>query len=119
MKNRSFSERLGFAVKGIRAAWSSESSFRIQTGGAVASIVLLLVLRPAPMWWAIVFLTSSSVLAAELVNTALESVVDRLHPEVDPAIGRAKDCAAGAVLVLSLASLGVAGALVYASVRGL
>ena len=54
-----------------------------------------------------------AVLAAETFNTALEHALDRLHPEQDPAIGLAKDCAAGAVLVLSLVSLCVLATFVF------
>ena len=39
--------------------------------------------------------------APMLFNTALESLIDHLHPEMHPAIKIAKDCAAGAVLLLS------------------
>lgn len=52
-------------------------------------------------------LTIALVWSAELINTALEHLVDHLHPERHSAIKRVKDCAAGAVLVLSLASVAV------------
>jgi len=52
------------------------------------------------------------VVAAELMNTAIENLADLLHPEVHPALRIVKDCAAGAVLVATLAALGVAGALI-------
>ena len=45
------------------------------------------------------------ILAAELFNTALENALDHLSPERHPAIQVAKDCAAGAVLMLSLSGL--------------
>jgi undecaprenol kinase len=44
------------------------------------------------------------VLALELVNAALEYVIDRLHPEIHPEIRFAKDAAAGAVLIASMGS---------------
>ena len=113
MKNRPFPQRVRYAMNGIRLAFRTEASFRTQLVFSFGAFLLLVALRPAPIWWAILLLTVSGVLAAELINTALESVVDRLHPEKDPVIGRAKDCAAGAVLVLSLASLGVAGAMLW------
>jgi len=74
---------------------------------ASAAVALLLVSRPEPMWWAIFFLVISAVLAAELFNTALEHVIDRLHPEVHPLIAQSKDCAAAAVLLLSVAAIGI------------
>lgn len=94
-------------------ALRTESSFRTQALFGAGAVILLILLRPRPMWWAIVLITVAAVLSAELINTALEFVVDRLHPEQHPLIGRAKDCAAGAVLILSLASLGVAAALIW------
>ena len=47
-------------------------------------------------------LTVSFVLAAELVNTAIEHLADHLHPELHPKIKLVKDCAAAAVLVVVL-----------------
>lgn len=113
MKGQSFLKRLGWAWKGIQTAFRTEPSFRTQILFASAALVLLLALRPQAYWWAIVGLTTGGVLSAELVNTALEAVVDHLHPSRHPMIAKAKDCAAGAVLVMSLASLGVVGALLW------
>jgi len=48
------------------------------------------------------------VIAAELINTALEHLADHLHPEQDPRIKLVKDCAAAAVLVLSMGAIWVA-----------
>jgi undecaprenol kinase len=113
MKNQSFSRRLTFALMGLRSAWRSEASFKTQVAAAAAVIAALLWLRPAPLWWAIAAITVAFVLAAELFNTAIENLADHLHPEQDPAIKVVKDCAAGAVLVASVAALGVAAAFAY------
>lgn len=112
MKNRPFRVRMGFAVTGIRACWRGEASFRAQVRLAGLALAALLVLRPAPVWWAAVAICCALVLALELVNSAVEAVIDRLHPEVHPSIGLAKDMLAGAVLVMSFASLLVAIAMV-------
>jgi diacylglycerol kinase (ATP) len=69
------------------------------------------VLRPGPFWWGLVMLASASVLAAEMFNTAIEELVDHLHPEVHPRIGVVKDCAAAGVLIASLGAVGVMVAL--------
>jgi diacylglycerol kinase (ATP) len=45
------------------------------------------------------------VLSAEAVNTAVEALADKLSPEPDPLIKRAKDVAAGAVLIVAIAAL--------------
>ena len=51
------------------------------------------------------------------VSAGLERALDKLHPVKDPLIGQAKDCAAAAVLVMALASLGVLAALLYEVVK--
>ena len=114
MKNRKLRERVGFAVAGWRAAWLREASFRTQAAVAVAGLVGLIVLRPAPIWWAIVAVTVALVLALELINSALESVIDLLHPGIHPEIKAAKDMLAGAVLMISVAAIGVGAALLIA-----
>ena len=102
MKNQSLRRRLGFAVKGIRSAWRSETSFRQQVGVVLGVLLILVWRRPAMAWWALLLMNCGLVLAAELFNTALDNALDYLSPERHPAIAMAKDCAAGAVLLMSL-----------------
>jgi undecaprenol kinase len=104
MKNRPFHRRLHFAVEGIANAFRGEASFRVQCGAAGVVALTLIIKRPDPLWWAVLLLACGAVLAAELLNTALEHALDALHPGIHPGIRAAKDCAAGAVLVLSAAS---------------
>ena len=113
MKNQGFLRRLGFALAGLRETWRAEQSFRIHVVATAGVLAVLLWLRPAASWWAIAALTVAFVMATEIVNTALEGLADHLHPEQHPKIKAVKDCAAGAVLVASIAALGVAAAFVY------
>lgn len=112
MKNRPFGERLGFAAEGLRAGWRREASFRTQATIAGIAAAGLLILRPEPIWWAVVAVTVALVLALELINSALEAVIDLVHPAVHPEIKAAKDMLAGAVLTISIAALVVGVALV-------
>jgi undecaprenol kinase len=105
MKNRPFLNRLRFACMGIAAAFRAETSFRTQVYMALAACVVLWALRPPLIWVALCLLSAGAVLALELVNTALESLADRLHPEIHESIRMAKDCAAGAVLIASCVAL--------------
>lgn len=105
MKNRPFLHRLGYAVAGLVAAWRSEASFRQQLLAAVAAILALCLLQPPLVWWALILLIIGMVLATELINTSLEMVIDRLHPEYHPMLKIAKDCAAAAVLTLSFTAV--------------
>jgi undecaprenol kinase len=111
-KNQALVHRVRFALQGLAAAWHSERNFRIQLGAFVAVVIVLLALGIEPVWWALVLLTSGSVLAAELFNTALEHLADHLHPQTHAQIQIVKDCAAAAVLVSACAALAVGAALV-------
>lgn len=116
MKNQPFPKRLSYSLQGIRVAWRQEASFRFQSLMALAVVALLIVLRPAAVWWALLLLNCGLVLAAELINTALEQALDHLHPEIHPAIKVSKDCAAGAVLIFSLSSVATFLAFLWSAV---
>jgi undecaprenol kinase len=105
LKNQSFFTRFGFAINGIKSAIRSEASFRTQLSIAITVVFVLGILRANPLWWALILLCIGVVLTAEMFNTALEQLIDHIHPERHTAIGLAKDCAAGAVLISSLASV--------------
>jgi diacylglycerol kinase (ATP) len=111
LKNQSFAVRLRFALAGLIHAVAAERSVRVQLLALATALAALLYLRPAPIWWAVVLLISSAVIATELLNTAIEKLADHLHPELHPQIRIVKDCAAAAVLVLAIGALCVAGAL--------
>ena len=105
MKNQPFAQRLSHAAGGIRTAFRTEASFRTQLLLAAMAAVVLALLRPPAVWVALCVVSGAAVLAAELLNTALENLADRLHPEQHPTIRAAKDCAAAAVLVASIAAM--------------
>ncbi len=107
MKNQQFRRRIGFALAGLRSAIATERSLRTQLAFAALLPLVLAALRPPIVWWALCLLAAGLVLATEMVNTALERALDRLHPEQHEGIRVAKDCAAGAVLVASVAAAGV------------
>jgi undecaprenol kinase len=111
VKNRPFRERLGFALAGWCTGWRREASFRAQTAIAGVALIALLVLRPAPIWWALIAILVALILALELLNSAIEAVIDLLHPGLHDEIKAAKDMVAGAVLAISAAALIVGAAL--------
>ena len=117
IKNRPFHERIGFALAGLRTGFARERSFRTQASFAVAALLVLLALQPAPVWWALVALVSALVLALELLNSAIECVIDLLHPGFHDEIKAAKDMIAGAVLMVSGAAVAIAIGLAVESVK--
>ena len=103
-----------YAAKGLRYAFSTQRNFRIHVGFAFGSFWLSFFLGLDKSDLAIMALTATSVLVVELLNTAIESVVDlaigkRFHPLAQIA----KDCSAGAVLVASISSVLIAVLLLF------
>ncbi|CAM4463087.1 diacylglycerol kinase family protein [Deinococcus marmoris] len=92
----------GFAWAGIRHAYRSQANFRIEVWAGVLVLIAAAFLR-VPL--APIALACALVLALELVNTALEAVVDLASPELHPLAKVAKDAAAGAVLIASAGAL--------------
>lgn len=89
----------GYSLAGLRAAWRHEAAFRQE-------VLLCLPLVPLGLWLgssgverALLLGSLGLVLAAELVNSAIEAAVDRHGPERHPLAGRAKDAGSAAVLV--------------------
>ena len=115
MKNRRFGARLGFAAAGLRLVFRREKSFRSQCALALAAGLAGLALRPDPLWWALLAVATGLVLALELVNSALEYLLDHLHPDLAREIGAAKDAAAAAVLVASLAAAAIGALMLLAA----
>jgi undecaprenol kinase len=109
-KNQSFLKRLRFALAGIYTGLKSENSLRFQIFVLLCVVISLIAVGIEPVWWAIIALTCSAVISAELFNTALEHLADHLHPETHPQIQIVKDCAAAAVLITVLGALAVAAA---------
>ena len=102
---------MGFALSGLAYALRGERSVRFQVVVLILVVAALAIFRPEPIWWAAVALASAAVLAAELLNTAIEKLADHLSPEIHPEIRVVKDCAAAAVFVCVVGALVVAGAL--------
>ena len=102
----------GHAFAGLGHGLRTQANLRIQIVSSVGVIIAGLVLRISPIEWAILVVTMMSVLSAELFNTALEAVVDRVGNEPHPLSKIAKDTAAGAVLIGAIGSV-IVGALIF------
>ncbi|GIV84915.1 MAG: hypothetical protein KatS3mg052_1922 [Candidatus Roseilinea sp.] len=100
-----------FAFEGIAYAFRTQRNFKVHCGVMLAVVVVGLAVRLAPAQWAMLALASGLVFQAELMNTALEAVVDRVSPEFHALAKAAKDCAAGAVFLTALCAV-VVGLLV-------
>ncbi|MEE1045326.1 MAG: diacylglycerol kinase family protein [Olegusella sp.] len=101
-----------FAIQGFRTAVRQERNIKVMLAGGAVAVVAGLIIGLDLMSWAIVTLCCGVVISSELVNTAIETVVDLVSPEFHPLAGRAKDIAAASELVLCVA-VGIVGLLVY------
>ena len=110
----SFRKSFLFAIQGFRTAVRTERNIKVMLAGGAFAIVLGLVVGLDAVSWAVVLLCCGVVMSAELLNTAVETVVDLVSPEFHPLAGRAKDIAAAAVWVLSML-VAVVGIIVYAN----
>ena len=105
----------GFAIDGISYAIAWERNMKIHVGAAILVLVVALIVRPPLPAVVISVLTMVVVMSLELVNTAIERIVDAVAGEQRLEFAQiAKDTAAGAVLLGALASL-AAGYYIVAS----
>lgn len=96
-----------YAFHGIRDAVKGGRNFRIMAVCFIIVIIAGMLLGLTMLEWAVVLLCCAGVLSFEMVNTALESIVNIVTDEYKPLAKKAKDAAAGASLVFSLFSAAV------------
>lgn len=109
---RTWRDKFADTFRGVRAALRGQTSFGVHLVAAVLVIAAAAVLQLSSTEWAVLLLSITVVLVAEILNTALECLARAITSERHPAIGQALDLAAAAVL---LAALGAAcvGAVVF------
>lgn len=101
-----------YAWAGISYSFQTQRNFRIHISVCAMAIALSVFLHLQAVEIAVIGLTSGLVLALELLNTAIESLVDLTVKQTYHDLAKiAKDCAAGAVLVSALVAVLVAGTL--------
>lgn len=110
-EGRRFLNTVIWSWAGWRGAWASERSLRQWTLVNLASAVLALMLPLTAGERALILALGLLVLAAELINTAVEEVVDHILPQPHPVAKKAKDCGSACVALAALAG-GVAWAVI-------
>lgn len=101
-----------YAFEGVWTALKDEPNLKFHFLAAILVIFLGFYFGINKAEWLVLLLTVGLVVAVELTNTAIEEVVDSFTSEVHPSAKKAKDVAAGAVLVTSFVSL-VIGLLIF------
>jgi len=88
-----------YSLNGLRFVISNEAAFRQEACIAVVLLVVLLFLPLSLFWKGLLFFSTTSVLVVELLNSAIETVVDIASPEYHELAKRAKDLGSAAVWV--------------------
>jgi diacylglycerol kinase (ATP) len=101
----------GHAFHGWAYVLRTQRNAWLQLAIAVAVFGLSFWLQLGPLEWAVIVLTTTLVFVAEIINTAIEAVVNLASPTVQPLAKVAKDASAAAVLVTALGAV-VVGALI-------
>lgn len=98
-----------YAFRGIRFYLSSGKNVNIHLLATAVVVVFGYWLRITFQDWLLLLLFISLVHIAEAINTAIENIVDLISPQQHPLAGKAKDIAAGAVLLAAIAAVIAAG----------
>ena len=97
-----------FAGQGVWHAVRTQRNMRVHLAAALAAVIAGAVLGISAVQWGCVALAIGMVLVAEIFNTVIEAMIDLQTQQFHPLAKIAKDGAAGAVLVASIAAVGVA-----------
>ncbi len=89
----------GYSIKGLKAAWHNEAAFRQEGVAAVVLITLSFFLPVTKLEQLAMIGSIALILIAELMNSAIEAVVDRISDEHHELSGRAKDIGSAAVFI--------------------
>jgi diacylglycerol kinase len=103
---------LGYALNGLRSLLKYEHNSRIHIVAAVAAIFLGFFLKITLYEWLFLIVVIGLVFITELTNSSLESLADRVDPEKNELIKKAKDYSAAAVLISALVAV-AAGCLIF------
>ncbi len=101
-----------YAFKGIARMFRTEQNAWVHLLAAIAVVILGFIYDLSPGEWIAISIVIGLVFAAELFNTAIEILVDKVSPEQDPKMGMVKDLAAGAVLITAIAAL-ITGLIIF------
>lgn len=92
----------GYSLQGFRAAWQNEAAFREEAMLTIVLMPVALLLPVTGLEKLLLILSLLLLVLVELLNSAVEAVVDRIGPEIHPLSGRAKDLGSAAVLIACL-----------------
>lgn len=94
------------AISGLHACWKNEAAFRQEVAFCLVLYPFIFIFDTTSIEKAILFASLTLVLVVELVNSAIETTIDRIGIEYHPLSGRAKDIGSAAVFMSILLMIG-------------
>lgn len=116
MKKKPLYKSFQYAIEGIGMGIRKERNMKIHCAAVIGVIAAGILFHISAVEWCLCLILCGLVLSLELVNTALESVVDLVTDEWKPLAKTAKDTAAGAVLIAAVAAVIVGGIIFFPKV---
>jgi len=108
-----------FALRGIRTMLASQHNAWIHAAATLVVVAVGSFLRLPAASWAWIVLAIGAVWTAEALNTAFEFLTDVASPDFHPLAEKAKDVAAGAVLLAAIAAIVIGGLVFWPAIAGL
>lgn len=102
LKNKSLINSFKYACMGIKSAIKSERNMKIHVLATLIVTALGFILGLDPLEWVACIFSIVIVISSEMLNTAIETIVDLVSPNINPLAKKAKDIAAGSVLVMAI-----------------
>lgn len=107
-----FIRSFGYSIEGLKYAYKYEQSMLIHIIATIFVVCVNFFFQVTGIEWLITILAIGMVLSAELINTAIEAVVDLVTLEINPLAKIAKDCGSAATFVLACMAAAI-GCVVY------
>lgn len=98
-------QSFSWAIHGLKTVWREERNFRIEVIIALIVLIFGFLDGLTATKWALVCIAITFVLGAEIINTAIEDICNRIEPKQDPIIGKIKDIMAGFVLIACIGAV--------------
>lgn len=103
----------GYSIQGLKAAWRNEAAFRQECWAVAVLLPMAFFLGSDALERALLIFSLLLILVVELINSALESAIDRIGPERHELSGRAKNLGSAAVMVCLIAAAVVWGLIAF------
>ena len=109
---KKFINSFSYPIKGLKYAYRNEQNLAVDVGIAILVLITGFIFKISAHEWALLVLTIGLVISCELVNTAIEAVVDLVTEEYHPLAKVAKDTAAAAVFIFAIVAI-VVGLIIF------